>query len=38
MTLAYISELSLNIHHTNVKAQKINGSPFEIFKIVLASF
>lgn len=35
---AYVFKLSLQIRFTNVKAQKINGSTFKTFKIVLTSF
>ena len=38
MTSAYISKLSFQAYHTNVKAQKIDGSFFQTFKMVLASF
>lgn len=36
--LAYSSKLGLKVCHTNIRAQKIDGSTFEMFKIVLASF
>lgn len=38
MTLAYALELSYKVCQTNIKAQKINGSTFKIFEMVLASF
>lgn len=38
MILAYASKLDLKIRHTKVKAQKINGSTFQMFGMVLASF
>ena len=38
MTLGYVLKLGLKIRLTNVGAQKIDGSTFEIFRIVLASF
>ena len=38
MTPIYAAKLGLKIRHTNVKAQKIDGSTFETFGIVLASF
>ena len=34
----YALRLSLRVHHTDVKTQKIDGFTFEIFGIVLASF
>lgn len=37
-TPAYISKLRFQVYCTNIKAQKINGSIIQIFKIVLASF
>ena len=38
ITPAYISKLGLNVHHTNVGAQKIDGSTHKTFGMVLASF
>ena len=38
MIPGYILKLGLKIRLTNVKAQKIDGSTFETFEIVLASF
>ena len=38
MALEYISKLDLKIHSINIGAQKIDGSTFKLFKIVLASF
>lgn len=38
MTPVYTSKLGLTIRPTNVGAQKIDDSTFEIFGIVLASF
>lgn len=38
MIPAYSSKLNLKIYCINIKAQKIDGSIFEIFKIFLASF
>ena len=38
MTSAYILKLGFKVHHTNVRAQKIDGSTFKIFGMVLASF
>ena len=38
MTLGYASKLDLKVRSTYVKAQKINGSIFKIFEIVLTSF
>ena len=38
MTLAYISRLGLQVHRTNVGAQKIDGSTLQIFGMVLANF
>ena len=35
--LAYALKLALKVYSTNVEAQKIDGSTFEIFEIVLAS-
>lgn len=37
MTPGYASKLTFWVRHTNVKAQKINGSILETFKIVFAS-
>lgn len=37
MTLVYALNFALNICLTNVRAQKIVGSTFKIFVIVLAS-
>ena len=38
MTPVYTSKLGLNIHHTDVGAQKIDDSILETFGMVLASF
>ena len=38
MTSAYALRLGLWVHRTDIGAQKIDGSIFEIFEIVLASF
>ena len=38
MAPAYASRLKLRAHHTNVGAQKIDGSTFQTFEIVFASF
>ena len=38
MKPAYTSKLGLQVRHTNVKAQKIAGSPFQTFGMVLANF
>lgn len=38
MTPIYASKLDLKVCFTNVGAQKIDDSTFEIFEIVLASF
>ena len=38
MTLVYILKLGLQIRHTNVRAQKIDGSILKMFEIVLANF
>lgn len=38
MTLAYAAKLDLKVQLTNIGAQKIDGSNFYIFGIVLASF
>ena len=38
MSLAYKSTLGLKVYHTDVKAQKIDGSTLKIFGMVLASF
>ena len=38
MTSRYISKLGLKVRSTNVEVQKIDGSIFEMFEIVLASF
>lgn len=38
MTSACISKLGFLVYYTNIGAQKIDGSTFKIFKIVLASF
>ena len=35
---AYASRLDLRVHHINIRAQKIDGSTFETFGMVLASF
>lgn len=38
MTLAFASKIGLKIRHTDIEAQKINGTTFEIFGIALTSF
>lgn len=38
MTVTYAAKLSLKVRHTNDKAQKINGSIFKTFGMVLAIF
>ena len=38
MTLPYISKLGLRAYHINIRAQKIDGSTFQTFGMVLASF
>ena len=38
MTPAYSSKLGLQVHCTDVGAQKIDGSTFKTFGMVLASF
>ena len=38
MTLGYILKLGLKIRFINVGVQKINGSTFNTFEIVLVSF
>ena len=38
MSPAYASKLGLKVHHTNVGAQKIDGSTLKTFGMVLASF
>ena len=38
MTPAYASKLGLRVYHTNIGAQQIDSSIFEIFEMVLASF
>ena len=38
MAPRYTLKLGLKIRATNIKAQKINGSTFEMFEIVLANF
>ena len=38
MTPAYASKLGLQIHRTNIGAQKIDGSTLKTFGMVLASF
>ena len=38
MTPGYASKLGLKVRPTNVGAQKIDGSTFEMFGMVLASF
>ena len=38
MTLRYVLKLGLKVHPTNIGVQKINGSIFKTFVIVLASF
>lgn len=38
ISLVYVAKLGFKIRSTDVKAQKIDDSTFEIFKIVLTSF
>ena len=38
MILAYASRPGLRVHRNDIEAQKIDGSIFETFEIVLASF
>ena len=38
MTLGYASKLDLKVRPTDVRAQKIDGSIFKTFGMVLASF
>ena len=38
MTLSYIAKLGLKIRHTDARAQKIDSSIFETFKMILANF
>ena len=38
MALAYASKLGLKIYHTNIGAQKIDGSTLKTFGMVLANF
>ena len=38
MTPAYASKLGLKVQPTNVEAQKIDGSTYNTFEIVLANF
>ena len=38
ISLAYIKKLGFKAWKTNVKAQKIDGSAFEIFGMVIADF
>lgn len=38
MTLAYIAKLGFKACYKNVRAQKIDSSIFQMFRIVLASF
>ena len=38
ITPAYALKLGLQVHHTNIKAQKIDGSTLKTFGMVLASF
>ena len=38
MIPAYILKLGLKIHHTNIGAQKIDGSTLKIFGMALANF
>ena len=38
MILAYVLRLGLRVYHTNVGAQKIDGSTLKTFEMVLASF
>lgn len=38
ITLAYIANLNVKVWLTNVEVEKINGSTFKMFKIVLTNF
>ena len=38
MTLAYTNKLGLQNRKTNIGAQKIDGSLFEIYKMVIVTF
>ena len=38
MTLAYIAKLGLKICSTNIGAQKIDGSLFKTFRMIIAGF
>lgn len=38
MTPAYVLKLGFKLYQTNVEAQKIDGTTFETFEMVLASF
>ena len=38
ISLVYTSKLDLKVYHTNIGAQKIDGSTPKTFKMVLASF
>lgn len=38
MTLDYLAKLGFKVQLTNIGAQKIDGSAFKIFRMVLASF
>lgn len=38
MTLKYDAKIGLKICHIKIRAQKINGSIFDMFEIVFASF
>ena len=38
ITLIYAAKLGLKVHHTKVRAQKVDGSTLETFGMVLASF
>lgn len=38
MTLVYILKLGFQVCQTNIRAQKIDGSIFETFRMVLTSF
>lgn len=38
MTLVYALKLGRQIHRTNVRAQKFDGSTFETFEMILPSF
>lgn len=38
MTPGYASKLGLKAHHINIGAQKIDGSTFETFQMILINF